>query len=328
VETTDRPLRWGVLGTALITEKLLAGARLSEELDVVAVASRDHARARAHADRHGIPTAHGSYDDLLADPGVDAVYVPLPNALHHPWTLRALEAGKHVLCEKPYSPDPREVAAAFDLAEERGLVLSEAYMYRYHPQTRLVHQLVSDGAVGDLALLSGSFTWPCTWPDVRLQPELDGGCLLDVGCYPLSMSRLLAGEPVAVAGQQVVGDTGVDVRFTATLRFADDVLAHLDAGFGVPDRSTFEVMGTGGRLVLRDPWHCRTPGVTLERDGHDPEELPVAQESSYRLELEAVGRAVRGDAVGVLGRDDALGQATALAALLRSARTEQVVTLG
>jgi D-xylose 1-dehydrogenase (NADP+, D-xylono-1,5-lactone-forming) len=320
------PVRWGVLSTANINRKLLAGARLSDQVDVVAVASRDADRARDYADANAIPRAYGSYDDLLGDPDVDAVYVPLPNSLHHPWTLRALLAGKHVLCEKPYTADLAQVREAFDLADERGLVLSEAYMYRYHPQTRLVRDLVGDGAVGELAIISGSFTWPCVEPDVRLDPQLQGGCLLDVGCYPLSATRMLAGEPLSVAAQQVVGPTGVDVRFTGLLQLADGVLGHLDAGFGVPDRSTFEVLGTRGRIRVQDPWHCATPGVLLEREGHDPEQLLVPEGNSYMLELEAVGAAIRGDAGGTLGRQDATGQAAALAALLQAARTGEPVT--
>lgn len=321
------PVRWGLLSTADINTKLLAGAGLSDSVEIRAVASRDLTKARAFAADHGIPTAHGSYEALLADPDVEAVYIPLPNALHHPWTLRALQAGKHVLVEKPYSSDPARVADAFDLAEERGLVLSEAYMYRYHPQTRLVHDLVADGAIGELAVISGSFTWPCVEPDVRLDPALEGGCLLDVGCYPLSASRLLAGEPVSVQAQQVVGPTGVDVRVTALLSFEGDVLGHLDCGFGVPDRSTFEVLGTAGRIQVQDPWHCATPGVVLTREGRSPEQLPVPVGNSYMLELEAVGAAMRGDASRALGRADAVGQATALEAVLRAARTGEPVDL-
>lgn len=323
----SEPVRWGLLSTANIARKLLAGARMSEQAEVRAVASRDLGVARGFAAEHGIATAHGSYDALLADPEIDAVYIPLPNSLHHPWTLRALQAGKHVLVEKPYSSDSADVVEAFDLAAAHGLVLSEAYMYRYHPQTRLVHDLVADGAIGDLAVVSGSFTWPCVEPDVRLDPTLDGGCLLDVGCYPMSAARLLAGEPLDVAAQQVVGPTGVDVRLTALLRFDSDVLGHLDCAFGVPDHSTFEVMGTGGRIEVRDPWHCATPGVLLTRDGHDPEELPIPVANSYALELEAVGTAIRGDAHGTLGRSDAIGQAQALAAVLGAARSGQPVRL-
>lgn len=320
-------VRWGLLSTANINRKLLAGARLASGVEVVAVASRDHDTAQIYAEANGIRTAHGSYESLLADDEIDAVYIPLPNALHHPWTMRALEAGKHVLCEKPYSGDPAQVDEAFDLAEARGLVLSEAYMYRYHPQTLLLRRLVDDGAIGDVALVSGSFTWPCVEPDVRLQPELDGGCLLDVGCYPLSAFRLLAGEPVQVQAQRVVGPTGVDVLLAAVLRFGGDVLGHLDCGFGVPDRSTLEVLGSRGRITVQDPWHCVDPGLLMQRDGQAPQQLRIDPGNSYALELEAVGSAIRGDARGTLGRADASGQARALAAVSEAARSGRTVTL-
>jgi D-xylose 1-dehydrogenase (NADP+, D-xylono-1,5-lactone-forming) len=231
-------VRWGILSTAAINEKLLAGARRSDAVVVVAVGSRDGERAAEFAERHGIPRAHGSYEALLADPDVEAVYIPLPNGLHHPWTLRALEAGKHVLCEKPYSRRPAEVEEAFDAAERAGLVLSEAYMYRYNPQIVRLAELVGGGAIGELRTISSAFTHPCEDPgDVRLSAELDGGGLMDVGCYCVSASRLLAGEPEIVTAQQDLGPGGVDVRMAGTLSFAGGVLAHFDCGFHVPDRS-------------------------------------------------------------------------------------------
>ncbi|HET9243424.1 MAG TPA: Gfo/Idh/MocA family oxidoreductase, partial [Gaiella sp.] len=141
-------LRLGLLSTATINQQILRGAEGSELVDVVAVASREAAKARAYAAEHGVERAHGTYEALLADEGVDAVYISLPNGMHHEWTLRALEAGKHVLCEKPYSRHPEEVVEAFDLAEARGLVLMEAFMYRHHPQTARVRELVAQGAIG------------------------------------------------------------------------------------------------------------------------------------------------------------------------------------
>ena len=157
----SEPLRWGVLSTAHINEKLLAGAARSPDVEVVAIASRDTRRAGAFAARWGIGRAYGSYDDLLSDDAVDAVYVPLPNGLHHPWTLRALRAGKHVLCEKPYSRRPADVEEAFAEADGRGLVLSEGFMYRYHPQTRELARIVRDqGLIGEVRLVVSSFTWP------------------------------------------------------------------------------------------------------------------------------------------------------------------------
>jgi xylose dehydrogenase (NAD/NADP) len=316
----DRPVRWGVLSTALISMKLLGGAAQSDAVEVLATASRSRDKAVRHAERWGIPRAYGSYEELLADPDVEAVYVPLPNGLHHTWTMRALEAGKHVLCEKPYSRRPAEVREAFDLAQERGLVLSEAFMYRYNPQIRRLADLVRGGAIGELRQIVSSFSWPTDAPgDVRLEPALDGGSLLDVGVYCVSAARLLAGEPRLVSGHAVHGPSGVDIGFAGTLVFAGDVLATFDCGFHLPDRSHLEVVGTTAGLVVHDPWHCFEPGIRLQpRDGR-ARAIDVPRADSYRLELEEFGKAVRGRPHTLLGRDDAWGQAATVEALYGAA---------
>jgi predicted dehydrogenase len=323
------PLRWGVLSTAHINRKVLAGARLSDEVEVLSVGSRDGDRARAFAAEHGIPRACSSYEEVLADPDVQAVYIPLPNAMHHPWTLRALEAGKHVLCEKPYSRRPADVVEGFEFAARRGLVLSEAFMYRYNPQIRRTAELVRTGAIGDLRMVVASFSWPAPPSgDIRVVPELDGGSLMDVGCYCVSAARLLAGEPTSVTAQQVIGPHGVDARLVATLSFPGGVLAHVDAAFHVPDRSHLEVVGSTGTIRVSDPWHCLTPGVELTGPDGVTHPVPVDAANSYRLELEQMGRAIRGEPNDLLGVADALGQARAIEALYRSAATGGAVTPG
>jgi len=328
VAAENRPVRWGVLSTALINDKLLAGARLSPDIEVLAVASRDGDRAREYAGGHDIPRAHDSYEALLADPDVEAVYVPLPNSLHHPWTLAALRAGKHVLCEKPYSRRPADVLQGFAVARDRGLVLSEAFMYRYSPQIRRAAGLVAEGAIGRLRLVVASFSWPTPLDgDIRTRPDLDGGSLMDVGCYCLSAARLFAGEPLAVTAQSTSGDHGVDAHLVATLRFADGVLAHVDSAFHVPDRSHLEVVGTDGVLRVSDPWHGLAPGITLTgRDGTTTD-VPVEPANSYRLELEQMNAAIRGEPNVLLGQADALGQARAIEAVYRSADAGGTVTL-
>jgi D-xylose 1-dehydrogenase (NADP+, D-xylono-1,5-lactone-forming) len=317
----SEPLRWGVLSTAHINEKMLAGAALSPDVEVVAIASRDARRAEAFAARWGIGRAHGSYDDLLADDAVEAVYVPLPNGLHHPWTLRALQAGKHVLCEKPYSRRPADVEEAFAEADGRGLVLSEGFMYRYHPQIRELARIVRDqDLIGEIRLVASSFTWPMVAPgDVRLDSSLDGGSLLDVGVYCISAARLLAGEPRSVAAHQVLGPTAVDVAFAATMELGSGALAHFDCGITLPERSHLEVVGSKGTIHVSDPWHCLEPGLTVVPQGRSALRMPIAQADSYQLELEEFGRAVRREAHHLLGRDDALRQARAVDALLRAA---------
>ena len=205
-------LRVGLLSTANINREILAAAATNEKLGVVAVASRDHARAEDYAREHGIPRAHGAYDALLADPGVDAVYISLPNWLHHEWTMLSLAAGKHVLCEKPYSRHPAEVVEAFAAADAAELVLMEAFMYRHHPQTRIVTDLIRRGEIGRPSLIQASFSFVLdSLDDVRAKPELDGGSLMDVGCYCISGTRLVAGEPNEVVGEQITGPTGIDM---------------------------------------------------------------------------------------------------------------------
>jgi D-xylose 1-dehydrogenase (NADP+, D-xylono-1,5-lactone-forming) len=298
---------------------VLAGARLSERVEVAAVASRDRSRAEQYAREHGIERAYGSYDELLADPELDAVYVSVPNALHVEWSIRALEAGKHVLCEKPLSRRPAEVERAFDAAERAGRVLMEGFMYRHHPQTRRLTELVDEGAVGELRLVESTFSFSLTdLGNVRMRPELDGGALMDVGCYCVSGSRLLAGEPESVAGEAVIGSTGVDVRFAAVLRFPGDVVAHFDCGLDVPARSELVAVGSEGSLRVPDPWLIRTSALELVRDG-EAERIEVPQADRYQLELENLADAIRGRAPPLLGRDDAVGQARTIDALYRSA---------
>jgi xylose dehydrogenase (NAD/NADP) len=315
-------VRWGLLSTARINRAVLAGARASDRVDVVAVASRERARAEAYAREHGIERAHGSYEALLADPGVDAVYIPLPNALHVGWTLRALEAGKHVLCEKPLTRHVRDAEQAFGVAEREGLVLSEGFMWRHHPQAARLARLVAEGAIGRLRLVRAAFSFQLADAhgagDARFDPELDGGSLMDVGCYCVSAIRLLAGEPERVYAEQVVGPSGVDVVFAATLRLPGDVIGHFDCGFVLPYRDELEVVGDEASLFVDDPWHIREPGIDLRRDG-EVERIPVEPASSYRLELENVSDAIRGEAPLLLGRDDALGQAHVIESLYRSA---------
>jgi D-xylose 1-dehydrogenase (NADP+, D-xylono-1,5-lactone-forming) len=327
---SEGAVAWGLLSTARINGALVAAARESERADVVAVASRDDARAREYAELLRIPRAHGSYEALLADPAVEAVYVSLPNAMHVEWTVRALEAGKHVLCEKPMDRRPQEVARAFDAAQRAGLVLSEAFMWRHHPQTRRVRELLDEGAIGEVRLVRAcfSFTVPAGAPDVRLDAALDGGSLMDVGCYCVSGARLAAAsEPVSVLAERVAGASAVDVRFSAILRFDGDVLAILDCGLDVPARHELEVVGSQGRLVLADPWHCRNPLISLERDGK-PWFVELDAADSYRLQLDDVSAAIRGEHAPLLGREDALGQARALAALEQAAAEGQAVAVG
>jgi D-xylose 1-dehydrogenase (NADP+, D-xylono-1,5-lactone-forming) len=291
---------WGLLSTARINDAILDAARDM----VVAVGSRSLERAKAY----GLPRAHGSYEALLADPEVDAVYVSLPNGLHVEWTVRALEAGKHVLVEKPFDRRASEVERAFDVADERGLVLSEAFMWRHHPQTRRLVELLD--RIAPVKLVRAAFSFPLDRPgDVRWDPALDGGSLMDVGCYCVSGIRLVLGEPTDVRGLGV--GEGVDRNFAGVMRFASGALATFDCGFDLPARDSLEVVGDGGTIFLDDPWHAREPGIEL-----NGERIDVERANSYRLELEDVSAAIEQGRPPLLGREDAVGQARVIEALL------------
>ena len=212
--------------------------------------SRDAARAQAYAAEKGIERAHGSYEELLADPEVDAVYIPLPNSMHVPWTITALQAGKHVLCEKPLARDPRLVEQAFDAAAAADRVLMEAFMWRFHPQTDELVRLVRSGAVGEVRYVHAAFAFGgIGGENVRLQKALEGGALMDVGCYCVSALRLLCGEPVRVSGEQVLGGDGVDVRFAGLMRFESDVVATFDCGMDVHRHQGIQIVGSEGSIA-------------------------------------------------------------------------------
>ncbi len=319
--------RWGILSTARINQMVLAGAAESSEIEIVAVASRDRARAEAYARENAIARGYGSYEELLADPLVEAVYISLPNSFHAPWAIRALEAGKHVLVEKPLSSRPSEVEDVFDAAERAGRVCMEAFMWRHNPQTKKVASLVRDGAIGDVRTIRAAFSFAIdNGPNVRLQPDLDGGALMDIGCYCISGARLLGGEPVRVTAQRVVAPSGVDIRTVATLALDGGAVATFDCAMDTPYRAQLEVGGSEGYIRVPDPWHIRRPEILLVRDD-EPQRIATEPANSYRLEMENLGAAIRGEAEPLLGRADALGQARAIQAVRRAAESGEAMEL-
>jgi xylose dehydrogenase (NAD/NADP) len=324
---SDRAVKWGILSTARINDLFIAGARQSPAVELVAVASRDRDHAEAYAAERGIDRAHGSYEALLADPEVEVVYISLPNSLHVEWSVRALQAGKHVLCEKPLSRRTADVERAFEAAAREDRVLMEAFMYRHHPQTGRLIELIDQGAIGRLRLVRAAFSFAAQdAANIRLSAVLDGGALMDVGCYCVSGARLIAGEPERVSAEQTLGGDRVDVAFAATMRFPGEVLAHFDAGLALASRDELEVVGEDGALFLDDPWHCREPVIELRR-GAETERIEIEAADPYRLEAENLSAAVRGEAPPLLGSDDALGQAQAIEALYEAADSGRTVTL-
>jgi D-xylose 1-dehydrogenase (NADP+, D-xylono-1,5-lactone-forming) len=324
---TEGPVRWGIISTAHINRLVIPGAHASGKVELLAVASRDRKRAEIYADEWKIERAYGSYEALLEDPDVEAVYISLPNTMHCDWSIRSLEAGKHVLCEKPMSRHAAEVEQAFDAAERTGRLLMEAFMYRHNPQTKRLTELVAEGAIGDLRVVRSAFSYALfDESNIRLRPEVDGGGLMDVGCYCVNGSRLLAGEPESVSGEAYIGPSGTDWVFAGTMRCSGDVLSLFDCGTCLPERDELEAIGTEGSLFLDDPWHCDRLVIEWRRD-NGVQRIGLAPADSYRLELENLSEAIRGHGAPLLGREDAIAQARVIEALFQSAETGTRVRL-
>jgi xylose dehydrogenase (NAD/NADP) len=323
-------VRWGVLSTATIGRLVIEATRLAERAEFVAVASRDLARARRFADELGLDASFGSYEELLASEEVDAIYVALPVSMHTEWTVRSLEAGKHVLCEKPFATSAEDATRCFDAAASAGKLCAEGLMYRHHPQTALARKLVSDGTLGRLAYVRAALSVSVVPGDIRRSVELGGGALLDLGCYCVSAARLFAGQPERVYAEQVRdGADGVDLRVAASMRMPNDVLAQFDIGLDLPRRDELELIGSDGKLTIADPWLCRQGSIELERDGGS-ERLPVdpsgafglahPDHDAYRIEFDTISAAIAGQTEPSFGRTDAVDQAAALQAIRRSSQ--------
>lgn len=323
-------LRWGLLSTARINRVLLPPLRASTRNELTAVASRDLNRAKTYADERKIPRVFGSYEALLADPDVDVIYNPLPNSLHAEWTIKAAEAGKHVLCEKPLANTVEEVNAMTEAAEKAGIVLMEAFMYRHHPQTIRVKELVESGAIGKLQLIRGSFTFSISDEgDVRLNASLGGGSIWDVGCYPISYARLIAGvEPIEVFGWQTKGQgSGVDETFIGEMRFPNNVYAQFDSGFRTPQRTHIELVGDKGSITLKKPF---TPWLNEEIiliNDNEKKIITVPGQDLYLGEVENMADAILDGVPPRMSLADSRNNVATIWALLQSARTRKPVSL-
>lgn len=320
---TDRVLQWGIISTARINRALIPPLRISQRNQLRAVASRSEEKARQYAQEWEIPCAYGSYEELLADPEIDVVYIPLPNAMHREWTVKAAQAGKHVLCEKPLAVTVEEVDAIRQAAEENGVVVAEAFMYRHHPQTLKVKELIDSGAIGRLQNIHGSFNFLLNRPgDVRLSAELVGGSLWDIGCYPVSYARTMTGaEPEEVYGWQEIGPSGVDVRFAGQMRFSDGVIAQFDCGFTAPLRAYMHISGSDGNIFIPAPFK---PGadsrIKLQR-GDEVETITFPEQELYLGEVEDLASAVLDGTEPRISLADSRSNTEVILRLLDSART-------
>jgi len=325
------PVRWGVLGAANIaTDKVIPAMQRGAHSRVVAIASRDPERAQATASALGIPHAHGSYEALLADADVEAVYNPLPNDLHVPWTLRALEAGKHVLCEKPIALSAAEARTLLAARERTGLLVAEAFMVRTHPQWQRVRELIAAGRIGELRLVSAHFSYFRDDPtDIRNQPAAGGGGLMDIGCYPVTLARWLFGaEPLEVfALIERDPRLGIDRLTSGLLRFATG-RASFNVGTQLVPYQRLEAFGTRGRIELQIPYNAppdRAVRVLVD-DGSEfagaaAEALEFSPLDQYPPQGDVFSLAVRGQGSVPVPLEDAIANMAVIDALFRSAET-------
>ncbi len=331
------PLRWGIMGTGNIAHQFVEGAASARRSTVAAAASRRIENANAFAAKHRIPTALGNYDQLLTDAAVDAVYVALPNSMHHEWTLKALRAGKHVLCEKPLAANAAQAQEMFDAADKAGLLLVEAFMYRSHPQTHAVLEKVRSGAIGPIRMINTSFCFQTSHTEARTNSRfsalLAGGALMDVGCYCINFSRLITGEePGTVHGVAKLHPSGVDEYAAAALAFPGGVVASFVCGMTVQADNSAYVCGENGYLQVPVPWkppghqarftlaHSAPPRMDNPTDAAAPPPQTFSVDADrplYALEADDFAAAVLDHAAPTVTKQDTLGNMRILDELRR-----------
>ena len=285
-------IRWGVLSTANIgRNRVIPAIQQSKNGRVTAVASRTIEKARAFADETGIPTAYGSYEELIASPDIDAIYIPVPNSEHAQWSIRCAEAGKPTLCEKPLASNSVEAQGMVDAFKSRGILFAEAFMYRFHPQTERVKQMIVDGMIGDIRTMQASFNFVARHEDdIRLNKTLVGGSLMDVGCYCINAMRLMSdSEPSEVHALARIGAASqVDESLSAAMRFPNAVLGHFDSSLRTYFTHSYEIRGTRGRISVEQGFVMPKDAETVIRYWHDDryEEISIPPANSYTLMAE------------------------------------------
>lgn len=318
-------LSWGLLGTARINQAVIGPIRLSKNSQLSAVASRSLDRAAYYAKKWGIPRFFGSYEELLADPSIDVIYNSLPNSLHAEWSIRAMQMGKHVLCEKPLTTKIEDVDEIIKVSQVTKRVIAEAFMYRHHPQTLRLKEMVDRGEVGELQLIRGSFCYTNTRPDnPRLDPDLGGGSLWDVGCYPVGYARYITGqEPSEVYGHQVTGSTGIDLFFAGQLSFPGGVIAQFDCSFITPYKVVMEISGNKGRITIPEPFK---PGkktkIYIEKDGRT-KVIEIKGADLYLGEIEDIENAILLGKSTRISLEESRGNIFTIETLYQSARQSE-----
>ncbi len=333
----EKQLNWGLLSTAKINRALITPLNASKRTRLLAVASRSQSSADAYAREHKIPRAHGSYEALLADPEIDVIYNSLPNHLHAKWTIKALRAGKHVLCEKPIALTLAEVDEITSAAKETGKVAAEAFMYRHHAQTLKVKEIVDGGALGKLQLIKGAFTFTLNREgNFRFVKEMGGGSIWDVGCYPISYARMIVGEePVEVFGWQVEGaapseskgQSGSDDSFIGQMRFPNGVHAQFDSGFKSPSRSYIEIVGSDAVLKIPNPFKPGKKSELFLARGDMEEKINISGIELYMGEVEDMCDSILHKKPQRITLADSRGNIAAILGLVESASNKKPVIL-
>ncbi len=324
-------VRWGLLSTAHINRRLIPILKASNRGQLKAVASRNHHQAQAYADEWQIPLVYGSYAEMLACDEIDAVYIGLPNHLHAEWTIRALQAGKHVLCEKPFALSIDEVEAMIAASHSNQRVLAEALMYRHHPQTKLAGDWVRSGRLGEILLVRGVFTYKLTQTDnVRLVPEYGGGSLWDVGIYPLSFAQFVyGGPPVEVNAMQQVGPSGIDLALLGQMRYPSGGTAQISSSFLAPNQTEVEIIGSQGRLSIPGPFRPITPDLPMVfyPDQGEPFEIPIPASELFAGEISDMHDAILDGKPTYIRLEESRQHVQTILALYESARLAETLKL-
>jgi D-xylose 1-dehydrogenase (NADP+, D-xylono-1,5-lactone-forming) len=323
-------IRWGLLSTANINRRLIPAIRQSARGKLVAVASRSLAAAEAYAAKWQIPQAFGSYEAMLASDEVDAVYISLPNHLHAEWAIKAMQQRKHVLCEKPFALTLAEVDEMTAVSQQTGSVLAEAFMYRHHPQTKIVGEWVQNGRLGRITLVRAVFNYTIASRDnIRLLPEWGGGCLWDVGVYPLSLAQFVMGEPPQwVSGSQWLGESGVDELFAGQMSYANGGVAQISASFCTPWHTFAEIIGTEGRISMNRPFVALNDGqrkLMFYPKAGEPEEISVPEKEMYLGEIEDMHSAILDGRSNYLTLTETRNHIKTILALYQAAQTNRAV---
>jgi predicted dehydrogenase len=325
----DSILQWGFISTARINKSLITPLRMSKRSHLLGIASRSLETARAYSKKNHIPKMYGSYEDMLADPGIDVVYISLPNSLHAEWTIKALQAGKHVLCEKPLAVSLAEADAVSAAADQSGRIAAEAFMYRHHPQTIKVQQLIENGGIGTPQFMRGWFTFSLKRPeDIRLNSDLGGGSLWDIGCYPISYARMLMGaKPTQVFGWQMASSSGVDLTFAGQLLFSGDVCVQVFSSFRTPHSTGFQIIGSEANLSIAEPFNPHGKSQIILTGDKNKELIHSFQQELYLGEVEDMADAIMNGKPPRISLQESRDNIETILALLESARMVSIVKL-